>query len=147
MRKWPQSGTRCPGRYQIGYRYGARFAPGHGFGRRVAGPISERDRGQQADECANGRNLERAARDGIRSDTVTAHASPPATASEDALRVRSAKEIEASRLTNAQMAAIWNALPGTVSDRIPLRRTLRPRPRLRKTRCGSDQRKRSRPAG
>jgi site-specific DNA recombinase len=46
------------------YRYGVRFASGQGFGRRVAGPISERDRGQQADECANGRNLERAARDG-----------------------------------------------------------------------------------
>src|SRR5258708_17379470 len=49
----------------------------------------------------------------IRGDTVTAYASAPARASEDELRVRSAKEIEASRLTNAQMAAIWNALPGT----------------------------------
>src|ERR1700730_10374544 len=49
----------------------------------------------------------------IRGDTVTAYASPPARASQDELRVRSAKEIEASRLTNAQMAAIWNALPGT----------------------------------
>src|ERR1700680_2580937 len=49
----------------------------------------------------------------IRDDTVTAYASPPAGGSEDELRVRSAKEIEASRLTNAQMAAIWNALPGT----------------------------------
>src|ERR1700694_248539 len=49
----------------------------------------------------------------IRGDTVTAYASPPAGGSEDELRVRSAKEIEASRLTNAQMAAIWNALPGT----------------------------------
>jgi hypothetical protein len=46
-------------------------------------------------------------------NTVTAYASPPVRASEDELRVRSAKEIEASRLTNAQMAAIWNALPGT----------------------------------
>ena len=46
-------------------------------------------------------------------NTVTAYASPPARGSEDELRVRSAKEIEASRLTNAQMAAIWNALPGT----------------------------------
>ena len=46
-------------------------------------------------------------------DTVTAYASAPARTSEDELRVRSAKEIEASRLTNAQMAAIWNALPGT----------------------------------
>ena len=49
----------------------------------------------------------------IRGDTVTAYASPPARGSEDELRVRSAKEIEASRLTNAQMVAIWNALPGT----------------------------------
>jgi hypothetical protein len=49
----------------------------------------------------------------IRGDTVTAYASAPARASEDELRVRSAKEIEASRLSNAQMAAIWNALPGT----------------------------------
>ena len=49
----------------------------------------------------------------IRGDTVTAYASPPDRGSEDELRVRSAKEIEASRLTNAQMAAIWNALPGT----------------------------------
>src|SRR6266446_3781807 len=49
----------------------------------------------------------------IRGDTVTAYASPPARGSEDELRVRSAKEIEASRLTNAQMATIWNARPGT----------------------------------
>ena len=49
----------------------------------------------------------------IRGATVTAYASPPARGSEDELRVRAAKEIEASRLTNAQMAAIWNALPGT----------------------------------
>src|SRR6266699_2061503 len=48
----------------------------------------------------------------IRGDTVTAYASPPARGSEDELRVRSAKEIEASRLTNTQMVAIWNALPG-----------------------------------
>ena len=46
-------------------------------------------------------------------DTVTAYASAPARGSEDELRVRSAKEIEASGLTNAQMAAIWNALSGT----------------------------------
>ena len=46
-------------------------------------------------------------------DTVTAYASAPARGSEDELRVRSAKEIEASGLSNAQMAAIWNALPGT----------------------------------
>src|SRR5712664_1177638 len=51
----------------------------------------------------------------IRGDTVTAYASPPARGSEDELRVRSAKEIEASGLTNAQMAAIWNALPGTTA--------------------------------
>ena len=49
----------------------------------------------------------------IRGDTVTAYASPPARGLEDEFRVRSAKEIEVSRLTNAQMAAIWNALPGT----------------------------------
>src|SRR5260370_29260968 len=49
----------------------------------------------------------------IRDDTVTACASAPARASEDEFRVRSAKEIEASGLSNAQMAAIWNALPGT----------------------------------
>src|ERR1700731_3701770 len=49
----------------------------------------------------------------IRGDTVTACASAPARGSEDELRVRSAKEIETSRLSNAQMAAIWNALPGT----------------------------------
>ncbi len=49
----------------------------------------------------------------IRGDTVTAYASAPARASEDELRVRSAKEIETSGLSNAQMAAIWNALPGT----------------------------------
>src|SRR6266446_847781 len=48
----------------------------------------------------------------LRGDTVTAHASPPARGSEDELRVRSAKEIEASRLTNTRMVAIWNALPG-----------------------------------
>jgi hypothetical protein len=49
----------------------------------------------------------------IRDDTVTAYASPPARGSEDELRVRSAKEIEASRMSNTQLAAIWNALPGT----------------------------------
>src|ERR1700693_1512102 len=49
----------------------------------------------------------------IRGDTVTAYASPPAKGSEDELRVRSAKEFETSRMSNAQMAAIWNALPGT----------------------------------
>src|SRR6202023_2002311 len=49
----------------------------------------------------------------IRGDTVTAYASAPARGSEDELRVRSAKEIETSGLSNAQMAAIWNALPGT----------------------------------
>jgi len=49
----------------------------------------------------------------IRDDTVTAYPSAPARASEDELRVRSAKEIETSGLSNAQMAAIWNALPGT----------------------------------
>ena len=48
----------------------------------------------------------------IRGDSVTAYASPPARGSEDELRVRSAKEMEASGLTNTQMVAIWNALPG-----------------------------------
>jgi hypothetical protein len=42
----------------------------------------------------------------IRGDTVTAYASAPARASEDELRVGSAKEIETSGLSNAQMAAI-----------------------------------------
>jgi hypothetical protein len=49
----------------------------------------------------------------IHGDTVTAYASAPVRASQDELRVRSAKEIETSRMSNAQMAAIWNALPGT----------------------------------
>ena len=49
----------------------------------------------------------------IRGDTVTAHASAPVRVSEDELPVRSAKELAASKLTNAQMAAIWNALSGT----------------------------------
>src|ERR1700687_6380681 len=49
----------------------------------------------------------------IRGGSVTSYASAPARASEDELRVRSAKEIEASRMSNAQMAAIWNAVPGT----------------------------------
>jgi hypothetical protein len=51
----------------------------------------------------------------VRDDTVTAYASAPARASEDELRVGSAKEIETSGLSNAQMAAIWNALPGTTA--------------------------------
>ena len=49
----------------------------------------------------------------IRGDRVTAYASAPARVSADELRVRSAKELEASGLSNAQLAAIWNALPGT----------------------------------
>src|ERR1700719_5032515 len=49
----------------------------------------------------------------IRGVTVTSYASAPAKGSEDELRVRSAKEFETSRMSNAQMAAIWNALPGT----------------------------------
>jgi hypothetical protein len=49
----------------------------------------------------------------IRGDTVAAYVSAPARVSEDELRVRSAKELEASGLSNAQMAALWNALPGT----------------------------------
>src|SRR3954465_15374940 len=47
----------------------------------------------------------------IRGHIVTAFASAPAT-SEDELRVRSVEELEGSRLSAAQMVAIWNALPG-----------------------------------
>jgi hypothetical protein len=49
----------------------------------------------------------------IRGDAVSAYASAPAGGSEDELRLRSAKELESSRLSNAQLVAIWNALPGT----------------------------------
>src|SRR4051794_3396996 len=48
----------------------------------------------------------------IRGHTVTAFASAPATVSEDELRVGSLEELEGSRLSAAQMVAIWNALPG-----------------------------------
>jgi hypothetical protein len=47
----------------------------------------------------------------IRGDTVTAHASPPAIISEGELVVRSIEDIEASRLSKAELTAIWNALP------------------------------------
>ena len=49
----------------------------------------------------------------IRGDTVAAYASVPGAASGDELRFRSATELEASAMSNAQLAAIWNALPGT----------------------------------
>jgi len=48
----------------------------------------------------------------IRGDSVTAHTSPPATISEGELVVRSFEDIETSRLSKAQLTAIWNALPG-----------------------------------
>ena len=48
----------------------------------------------------------------IRGDSVTAHASPPATISEDQLLVQSIEDIEASGLSKAELTAIWNALPG-----------------------------------
>ena len=49
----------------------------------------------------------------IRGDRVAAYASAPARPSPADLRVRSAKELEASARSNAQLAALWNALPGT----------------------------------
>lgn len=49
----------------------------------------------------------------IRGDRVAAYASVPGAASGDALRCRSARELEAGAMSNAQLAAIWNALPGT----------------------------------
>jgi Protein of unknown function (DUF3489) len=52
----------------------------------------------------------------IHADRVAVFASAPPRASKDELRVRSAKELEASGLSNAQLVAIWNALPGR--DRI-----------------------------
>ena len=48
----------------------------------------------------------------IRGDSVTAHASPPATISEGELMVQSIEGIEASGLSKAELTAIWNALPG-----------------------------------
>jgi hypothetical protein len=48
----------------------------------------------------------------IRSDSVTAHAAPPATISEGELVVLSVEDIEASGLSKAELTAIWNALPG-----------------------------------
>ena len=48
----------------------------------------------------------------IRGDSVTAHASPPATISEGELVVQSIEDIEASGLSKAELTAIWNALPG-----------------------------------
>jgi hypothetical protein len=49
----------------------------------------------------------------IRGDKAAAYASAPARASEDEVRLRSPKDLEGSRLSNAQLAAIWNAVPGT----------------------------------
>jgi Protein of unknown function (DUF3489) len=48
----------------------------------------------------------------ISGDMVAAYASAPAKALEGEVRVRSMKELEASGLSNAQLAATWNALPG-----------------------------------
>ncbi len=48
----------------------------------------------------------------IRGDSVTAYASPPATISEGEVVVQSIEDIEASGLSIAELAAIWNALPG-----------------------------------
>src|SRR6266851_7677519 len=48
----------------------------------------------------------------IRGDSVTAHASPPATISEGELVLESIENIEASGLSKAELTAIWNALPG-----------------------------------
>ena len=49
----------------------------------------------------------------IRGDRVAAYASAPARPSAADLRGRSANELEASARSNAQLAALWNALPGT----------------------------------
>ena len=48
----------------------------------------------------------------IRGALVTAVAAAPLTLSEDEVLIGSADEIEASGLSRAQLAAIWNALPG-----------------------------------
>jgi hypothetical protein len=52
----------------------------------------------------------------IRGDTVAAYACVPGGVSADALRFRSARELEASEMSNAQLAAIWNALPGIANS-------------------------------
>jgi hypothetical protein len=49
----------------------------------------------------------------IRGDRVAAYASAPARPSAAELRGRSATKLEASVRSNAQLAALWNALPGT----------------------------------
>ena len=51
----------------------------------------------------------------IRGDAVTPYPSALAEASDGEVRVRSATELHASGLSNAQLVAIWNALPGTRS--------------------------------
>jgi len=48
----------------------------------------------------------------IRGDSVTAHASLPATISEGERVVQSIEDIEASGLSKAELTTIWNALPG-----------------------------------
>jgi hypothetical protein len=48
----------------------------------------------------------------IRGNIVTAIAGAPATLAENEILIGSAVEIEASNLTRAQLAAIWNGLPG-----------------------------------
>ena len=48
----------------------------------------------------------------IRESTVTVVSEAPTELAEDEILIGAAEEIEASRLTRAQMAAIWNGLPG-----------------------------------
>ena len=48
----------------------------------------------------------------IRESTVTVVAAAPTALAEDEILIGAAEEIEASSLTRAQMAAIWNGLPG-----------------------------------
>ena len=48
----------------------------------------------------------------IRGNSVAAVEAGPATLADDEMLIGSAEEIEASSLTLAQLAAIWNGLPG-----------------------------------
>ncbi|HLY45827.1 MAG TPA: DUF3489 domain-containing protein [Stellaceae bacterium] len=48
----------------------------------------------------------------IHGESVTAHASAPPAIPEGVVIVKSIEDIEASTLSKAQLAAIWNALPG-----------------------------------
>lgn len=50
----------------------------------------------------------------IHGETVTAYPSASAVITEPDLLIGSAEEIETCALSKAQLAAIWNALPGTV---------------------------------